>query len=130
MKLDHQLHEKIIQFIFQRFGDDPWVVASGAYTLGQKILFSTAPYEHFKTGQGPLGSLVHEAFKYSEGISACMTLKKDNQGSFEIVVPNGHELDKLQFFGPSVEVAIPLGGDLSKYSIKSLKEIAPYLFFE
>lgn len=128
MKLDQKLVDATIDFIKSRFpkvGD--WDGAAAMYTQSGKILVSTY-VESPNVGTGlcnETGSIC-EAHKLGEKVTASVCVGRSPQGEFEIVTPCGVCQERLFFWGPDVEVAIPDPSNAQKWIAKKLIEVQPF----
>lgn len=128
MKLDQTLVDATINFIKSRFpkvGD--WDGAAAMYTQTGKILVSTY-VESPNVGTGlcnETGSIC-EAHKLGEKVTASVCVGRSPQGEFEIVTPCGVCQERLFFWGPDVEVAVPDPSNPQKWIAKKLIEVQPF----
>ena len=128
MKLDQTLVNAAIDFVKNRFPrDEPWEGASAMYTDDGSILISTAP----ETVNDSV-SLCHEAgaiceaYKLNKNIVATVCVSRDDKGNFVILTPCGVCQERLMYWGPNVQAAVPDESDSTKWEVKTLAEIQPY----
>lgn len=128
MKLDENLVNAAIDFVLKRFPkDQAWEGAAAMYTEDGTILISTAP-ECINDSV----SLCHEtgaiceAHKLNKRVTATVCVSRDDKGNFIILTPCGVCQERLMFWGPSVQAAVPNENDSTKWDVKTLGEIQPY----
>lgn len=128
MKLDQRLVDAATELIKTRFpkiGD--WDGAAAMYTDSGKILTSTYA-ESPNDGAGlcnETGSLC-EAHKLGEKVIASVCVGRSPEGEFHIITPCGICQERLFFWGPDVEVAVPHPEDPRQWLSKKLREVQPY----
>lgn len=128
MKLDDDLIQAAIRFIKERYPViKDWDGAAALYTESGKILISTYA-ESPNVGAGlcnETGSIC-EAHKINEKVTASVCVGRDLEGEFHIIAPCGICQERLFFWGPDVEVAVPHHLDTKKWIAKTLQEVQPY----
>jgi cytidine deaminase len=128
VKLDQKLIDAAIDFIKNRFptvGD--WDGAAAMYTRSGKILTSTyVESPNVGTGLCNETGCICEAHKLNEKITASVCVGRSPTGEFEIVTPCGVCQERLFFWGPEVEVAVPDPRNHQKWLSKKLLEVQPF----
>jgi len=128
MKLDQALVDAAISLIKSRYpnlGD--WDGAAALYTETGKILTSTYA-ESPNAGAGLCNETgaICEAHKLNERVTASVCVGRNPQGEFDIIAPCGICQERLFFWGPDVEVAVPDLNDTKNFISKTLSEVQPY----
>lgn len=127
MNLDSKLVEAVKAFIQSRFPDESWVGAAAMYTEDGKILISTAP-----EAVNASVELCHEtgaiceAHKLNKRVSATVCVSRDDKGLYQILSPCGVCQERLLYWGPNVQSAVPNATDSTKWEMKTLGELQPY----
>jgi cytidine deaminase len=129
LKLDQALVDATIQFIKERFPVvNDWDGAAAMYTHTGRILVSTY-VESLNVGVGLCNETgaICDAHKLNEKVTASVCVGRSPEtGKFEIVTPCGVCQERLFFWGPDVEVAVPDPTDSTKWIAKKLIEVQPY----
>jgi cytidine deaminase len=128
MKLDQQLVDAAIALTKKRYpvvGD--WDGAAAAYTESGKILTSTyAESPNVGAGLCNETGAICEAHKLGERITASVCVGRNPAGEFHIVTPCGICQERLYFWGPDVEAAVPHPEDSRRWVTKKLSEVQPF----
>lgn len=125
--LDDKLYKAALAFLEERFGGQPWKGVAAMYTASGRILLSTAP-----ECLNDSASLCHEtgalceAYKLDEDVAASICISRDDRGVVHVLTPCGICQERLFFYGPGVEVAVPAEKNSSKWTSKKLADIQPY----
>lgn len=125
MKVDQKLVQAAIEFVTKRF---PTGVegASAMYLEDGTLLISTAPAV---TNESV--ALCHEAGAFCEAhklgrrIVATVCVSRDEKG-FHILTPCGVCQERLWIYGESVDCAVPLPEDSTKWKSVPLGELSPH----
>jgi cytidine deaminase len=128
MKLDQRLLDAAIELMNRRFPKDTWGGAAAMYTQEGDLLTSLA-VESPNDGAGlchETGSIC-EAHKLDHAVTASVCVcRAPNSDSIFILTPCGICQERLFYWGPDVEVAVPDPGDPTKWIAKKLSEVQPY----
>ena len=126
MKLDQELVETAVQLLKKRYQDGEPGGAAAMYTKEGKVLTSTYNKETSAKLCHETGAIC-EAHKYEYTITASVcVLRRTSSKKVVIATPCGICQERLYFWGPEVEVAVPDPKDPTKWVSKTLKEIQPY----
>jgi cytidine deaminase len=127
MKLDERLVQAARELAIARYGHDgDWAGAAAMYTDSGALLTSV-----YIEAPNPGAMLccetgaICEAHKRNERIVATVCVGRDGAGQpFEILAPCGLCMERLAWFGPDVECAVPDGG--SGWKMMRLRELQPH----
>ena len=102
--------------------------AAAVYTASGRILTSV-----FAESPTQSASLCHEtgaiceAHKLNEPVAASVCVDREDAASpFVFLPPCGICCERLAFWGPEVEVAVPVPGDPTKWQTRKLRDIVPH----
>ena len=132
MKIDQKLVDAAIELAKKRYPEGQLAGAVAMYTKEGDLLTSTYPYGDtvrqrlcYETGA------ICEAHKLGHNITASVcVVRRTGKNDFVIFTPCGVCQERLFFWGPDVEVAVPDENDPTKWVAKTLKEIQPYYWAE
>jgi cytidine deaminase len=132
MKLDQNLVDAAIKLATERYPDGTLAGAVAMYTKEGDLLTSTYPAGDtvrqrlcYETGA------ICEAHKLGHTITASVcVVRRTGKQEFIIYAPCGLCQERLFFWGPDVEVAVPDKDNPAKWIAKTLKEIQPYYWAE
>ncbi len=128
MKLDQRLVDAAIELMNKRCPKEAWGGAAAMYTREGDLLTSIGV-----DSPNELAGLCHEmgaiceAHKLGHTVTASMCVTRaPGAETIRILTPCGICQERLFFWGPTVEVAVPDSHDPSKWLAKTLGEVQPY----
>ena len=127
MRVDQNLVDAALRLAAARWsGRDGG--AAALYTASGRILTSV-----FAESPNQSASLCHEtgaiceAHKLNEPVTASVCVDREDATSpFVVLPPCGICCERLAFWGPEVEVAVPHPEDPTKWQARRLREVAPH----
>lgn len=125
--LDQRLIDTAIAFVERRFPGEPWAGAAAIYTEEGDILVSTAPEV-----VNDAVSLCHEvgaiceAYAKARKVVASVCVSRAEDGRFVILPACGVCQERFWYWGGTVEVAVPLDGDGTRWKAVRLSEMSPH----
>lgn len=116
------------ELAIERWGSQGWAGAAALIVGDGTILTST-----FVSTPNETANLCHEtgaiceAHKLNMKVMACACVSRE-RGDEEFVVlpPCGICQERLAFWGPDLEVAVPVSEDPTRWEVKRLAEVQPY----
>jgi cytidine deaminase len=127
LRLDQRLVDAAIDFVERRFPAEPWAGAAAMYLDDGAMLISTAPEV-----VNDAVALCHEVGAMCEAhardrkIVATVCVSRAEDGRFVILPACGVCQERLWYWGPNVEVAVPLPTDGAKWEAVTLAEMSPH----
>jgi cytidine deaminase len=128
MKLDQRLVDAAIALMNQCFPKDRWAGAAAMYTCEGDLLTSIgADSPNPGAGLCYETGCICEAQKLDHAITASVCVcRAPNAEQILILTPCGICQERLFFWGPGVEVAVPDAHNPSRWTAKTLSEVQPY----
>lgn len=128
MKLDQRLVDAAIELMNTRFPKDQWGGAAAMYTREGDLLTSIGA-----DSPNPAAGLCYETgclceaqkLRHTVTASVCVC-RPATPEKILILTPCGICQERLFFWGPDVEVAVPDPQDASRWLAKRLSEVQPY----
>ena len=127
MRLDQKLVDVALTLAATRWRERDGGAAA-LYTASGRILTSV-----FAESPNQSASLCHEtgaiceAHKFDDPVTASVCVDREDAASpFVILPPCGICCERLAFWGPTVEVAVPDPHDPTKWQVRQLREVAPH----
>lgn len=111
MNLDQALVEAALELLRERFGDSGWGGAAAMYTATGRVLTSVSVEALLDAANLCIETgAIAEAHKCNEPITASVCLVRRDSESPRVVTACGHCQERLRFWGPDVEIAVPDDG--------------------
>jgi cytidine deaminase len=128
MKINQKLYNAALELLQSCYKKNKLAGAVAMYTKEGKILTSTFPFGKnvhqrlcYETGS------ICEAHKYNYQITSSICLiRKTDSNKILVVAPCGVCIERLRYWGPDVQVAVPDSTNPTKWISKTLKEVQPY----
>lgn len=126
MKLDQTLVDAASQLIRERFGDSGWGGAAAVYTATGRVLTSVSVEALLDAANLCIETgAIAEAHKLNEPITASVCLVRLDSEAPRVVTACGVCQERLRFWGPDVEVAIP-DDELPGWRAEPLSHLQPF----
>jgi cytidine deaminase len=126
MTLDHALVDAARDLLVRRFGDHGWGGAAALRTSSGRVLTSVSVEALLDAANLCIETgAIAEAHKWDEPVTASVCLVRPEGGEPQVVTACGHCQERLRFWGPEVEVAVPAPGEPG-WQARTLAELQPF----
>jgi cytidine deaminase len=125
--LDQRLVDAAIDFVERRFPGEAWAGAAAMYTEDAEILISTTPdFANSAVALCYEVGAICDAYANDKNIVATVCVSRAEDGRIVILPACGVCQERLWHWGGSIEVAVPLDDDSTKWKAVTLAEMAPH----